>query len=173
MGRAGGGKFVCRAKKILKAKACLSRKPGDQEGPSEQFCCFTARFPFLVSWLPAQTRKTFTGKIQFWISKRGISASLSTQPMNFAHFLRIERDERKRSKHFVVHTVDPKFSLELTPDTEAPDKVGRGIIKRICVPNSWAGDYGKYTKLLGAAQEFFAQSFAEPVAKAETRRFQA
>jgi hypothetical protein len=41
------------------------------------------------------------------------------------------------------------------------------------VPNSWAGDYGKYGKMLGAAQEFFAQSFATPAPKSETRRFQA
>jgi hypothetical protein len=48
--------------------------------------------------------------------------------------------------------------LELAPDHDAPDKVGRGIIRRVCVPNSWAGDYGKYGKMLTAAQEFFVQS---------------
>jgi len=32
------------------------------------------------------------------------------------------------------------------------------VIKRVCVPNSWAGDYGQYGKVLAAAQEFFAQS---------------
>jgi len=90
--------------------------------------------------------------------------------MNFPHFLRIERDGPGRSKHFVVHTADPKFSMELTPDREAPDKIGRGVIKRICVPNSWAGDYAQYSKLMGAAQEFFAESFAPPVAKTESRR---
>jgi len=58
----------------------------------------------------------------------------------------------------VVHLPDPKFTLELIPDGEASDRIGRGIIKRVCVPNSWAGDYGQYGKLLGAAQEFFAQS---------------
>ena len=61
--------------------------------------------------------------------------------------------------------------MELTPDSAAPDKIGRGVIKRICVPNSWAGDYAQYAKLIGAAQEFFAESFAEPVAKTESRRF--
>ncbi|MDB6127685.1 MAG: hypothetical protein JWM35_1581 [Verrucomicrobia bacterium] len=93
--------------------------------------------------------------------------------MSFAHFLRIEREERGGSRHYVVHASDPRFSLELSPDGEAPDKIGRGVIKRICLPNSWAGDYGKYAKLMGAAQEFFAQSFAEPAPKDETRRFQA
>lgn len=74
------------------------------------------------------------------------------------HFVRIDRDGRRTEAHYVVHMQDPKFTLELTPDREAPDRIGQGIIKRICVPNSWAGDYGRYGKLLKAAQEFFAQS---------------
>ena len=94
--------------------------------------------------------------------------------MNFSHFLQIERDaEGCPSTHHVVHTHDPKFSLELLPDSEASNKIGQGVIKRICVPNSWAGDYGKYAKLITAAQEFFNRSFAEPASKSETRRFKA
>lgn len=90
--------------------------------------------------------------------------------MSLGNFLRIEREECDGSRHYVVHTHDPKFSMELTPDREAPDKVGKGVIKRVCVPNSWAGDYGKYAKLMNAAQEFFTQSFGEPVPKLEVRR---
>lgn len=90
--------------------------------------------------------------------------------MSLGNFLRIEREARDGSRHYVVHTQDPKFSMELAPDREAKDKIGRGVIKRVCVPNSWAGDYGKYAKLMGAAQEFFAQSFAEPAPKFESRR---
>jgi len=82
--------------------------------------------------------------------------------MNFSHFVRIDRERRGLERHYVVHTLDPKFTLELTADQEAPDRVGRGVIKRICVPNSWAGDYGQYGKLLTAAQEFFAESNARP-----------
>ncbi len=74
------------------------------------------------------------------------------------HFVRIDRDGQRGGRHYVVHTADPRLTLELTPDREAPDKIGRGVIKRVCVPNSWAGDYGKYAKLLAAAQEFFVQS---------------
>ncbi len=81
-------------------------------------------------------------------------------PQSFPHFVRIDRDGRRTPAHYVVHTHAPKFTLELTPDREAPDRVGRGVIKRICVPNSWAGDYGQYAKLLQAAQEFFAQANA-------------
>lgn len=82
--------------------------------------------------------------------------------MNFPHFVRIDRDGPAARRHYVVHTHNPKFTLELTPDREAPDKVGKGVIKRVCVPNSWAGDYGQYAKLLTKAQEFFAESAGQP-----------
>lgn len=103
------------------------------------------------------------------ISHRGGGLS-SVGAMSAGNFLRIERDERAGSRHTVVHLADPKFSMELMPDREAPDRIGRGVLKRVCVPNSWAGDYGKYTRLMGAAQEFFAASFAEPIAKGAVRR---
>jgi hypothetical protein len=93
--------------------------------------------------------------------------------MNLSEFLRIERESRDGSRHYVLHTHDPKFTIELTPDSGAPDKIGRGVIKRVQVPNSWAGDYTKYSKFISAAQEFFEKSFADPVPKAETRRFSA
>lgn len=82
--------------------------------------------------------------------------------MDFPHFVRIDRERRGSERHYVVHTRDPKFTLELTPDGAAPDKVGCGVIKRVCVPNSWAGDYGRYGKLLTAAQQFFAESNPGP-----------
>ncbi len=90
--------------------------------------------------------------------------------MSSSPYLRIERDDRGGSRHYVVHTLDPKFALELAPDAAAPDRVGRGVIKRLRVPNSWAGDYGKYARHIAAAQEFFAASFAAPEAKDPTRR---
>jgi hypothetical protein len=44
------------------------------------------------------------------------------------------------------------------------------VIKRIHVPNSWAGDYTKYSKFITAAQNFFEQSFGEAVPKTEMQR---
>ena len=90
--------------------------------------------------------------------------------MNFPHFLRIERDGSGGPRHTVVHLADPKFSMDIVPDREAPDRIGRGVIRSVRVPNSWAGDYGQYAPWFTAAQEFFAQSFAVPAAKRETRR---
>lgn len=92
--------------------------------------------------------------------------------MSSGHFFRIEREEKGGSRHYVVHTHDPTFTMELVPDREAPDQVGRGVIKRVCVPNSWAGDYGKYAKWMSSAQEFFNESFAEPAAEAPRSRLQ-
>lgn len=90
--------------------------------------------------------------------------------MNYPAFLRIEREGRDGSRHYVVHTHDPKFSLELQPDGAAPDGIGKGVIRRLQVPNSWAGDYTKYAKFMNVAQDFFASSFAEPEAKPVSRR---
>ena len=83
--------------------------------------------------------------------------------MSSSHFLRIERKVRGGSRHTIVHLVDPKFSVELMPDRDAPDRVGKGVIKRVVVPNSWAGDYARCAKLLGEAQEFFAATGAGAV----------
>jgi len=86
--------------------------------------------------------------------------------------MRVEREDGDgRSRHFVVHVRDPRFTAEFSPDPEAPDKVGSGVLKRLCVPNSWAGNYGQYAPLLKAAQEFFRQSLlTESAPKPETRR---
>lgn len=92
--------------------------------------------------------------------------------MDFAHFMRIEREEGGRTRHYVVHTRDPKFSLEIAPDGDAPDHVGKGVIKSLRLPNSWAGNYAQCSKFIASAQEFFRQSLGEPAPKAETRRFQ-
>lgn len=72
--------------------------------------------------------------------------------------MRIDREQRGQSRHYVVRTADPKFTLELQPDGAAPDRIGRGVIKRLSVPNSWSGDYGRYARMVQEAQEFFGQS---------------
>lgn len=93
--------------------------------------------------------------------------------MDFANFMRIEREEGGRTRHYVVHTRDPRFSIEIVPDDDAPDHMGKGVIKALRLPNSWAGNYSQCAKLITAAQEFFRRSLGEPAPKPETRRFQA
>jgi hypothetical protein len=104
------------------------------------------------------------------LSPNGIRHTVVSS-MSFSHFLRIQRDEQAGTKHYIVHTVDPRFSMELVPDRGAPDKVGKGVIKRICLPNSWSGNYGKCANLIGSAQEFFAQTFATAETKVIRPRF--
>jgi hypothetical protein len=44
------------------------------------------------------------------------------------------------------------------------------VIRHLQGPNSWAGEYDQYAKLMTAAQDFFHRSFAKPVPKIESRR---
>ncbi len=90
--------------------------------------------------------------------------------MDEPHFLRIERDGPDGSRHYVVHAADPRFLLELTPDAQAPDGLGRGVLKRLCLPNSWAGDYTKYSKFITAAQDFFSAASAPDGREGGSRR---
>ena len=93
--------------------------------------------------------------------------------MEFPHFVRVEQETKDgKSHHIVVHTEDPKMVIELMPDPQAADEFGQGIIKRVAVPNSWAGNYSQYAKVIAKAQAFFKASRSQPIAaKAETRRF--
>jgi hypothetical protein len=90
---------------------------------------------------------------------------LGAVPEDTPQFTRVDRDGRRRARHFVVHGHEPRFALELDADSDAPDGAGRGVIRRLCVPNSWAGDYGKYARLLTQAQDFFARSSAAAPAR--------
>lgn len=98
-------------------------------------------------------------------------AKATLRSMDSSAFVRIEREAPGGVRHYVVHAHDPQFSLELSPDDAAPDRRGRGVLRRLSVPNSWASDYTRYARLVSAAQEFFAQSLEEPAPKAESRRW--
>ena len=86
--------------------------------------------------------------------------------MNYPHFTRIERETAGgESRHFVVHSHDPKVAIEFAPDQGAPDKVGDGVIRSVRVPNSWAGQYSQYAQIIAKAQAFFRASFADATPK--------
>lgn len=109
-------------------------------------------------------------KLHKLLVARGVSRA-NVGLMDFADFMRIEREVRGKTHHYVIHLRDPKFSVELVPDTDAVDKIGGGVIKRLCVPNSCVGDYGRCAQFVSLAQEFFRRSFAEPSTKSATDRF--
>lgn len=75
---------------------------------------------------------------------------MRVSPEAFCH---VEKNEEHgRTRLFVVHTQAPRFVVEMEP---AGEPGGEGVIKRVCVPNSWSGDYDRCGRLLGAAVAFF------------------
>ncbi len=80
--------------------------------------------------------------------------------MNFPHFVRIEQEAQDGStQYFVVHTHDPKMAVKFAAET-VDGQVKPGTIQHLSVPNSWAGQYGQYAKLLAKAEAFFRASLA-------------
>ncbi len=78
--------------------------------------------------------------------------------MDFPHFVRIEQESADgRTHHFVVHTHDPKLAVQFSAEAVA-GKIKPGTIQRISVPNSWAGQYSQYAKLVARAEAFFRAS---------------
>jgi hypothetical protein len=77
-------------------------------------------------------------------------------------FCRVERSQPGGRKHtYVVHTGSPTFLVEFESaaraDSEPPDgPESKPVIRRVCVPNNWAGDYARCARLLGAAADFFS-----------------
>ena len=82
--------------------------------------------------------------------------------MTFSQFVRIDRDVSGGAQHFVVHAHDPHFTIELEAGSVGSAVSNRSVLKRVCVPNSWTGDYGKYSGLLSRAQEFFEETQMGP-----------
>lgn len=84
-------------------------------------------------------------------------------------FCRVERRGADgRTRLFVVHTGSPKFVVEFECDAPAGGGPGdaqarsRPVIRRVCVPNSWAGEYHRCARQLGAAEDFAADTETPP-----------
>ncbi|GAB5560458.1 MAG: hypothetical protein SynsKO_21050 [Synoicihabitans sp.] len=75
--------------------------------------------------------------------------------MNYPHFVGIEQEGANGELlHFVVHTRDPKMAVKFSAE-RINGKVEPGTIRHLAVPNSWAGQYSQYGKLLAKAEAFF------------------
>ena len=78
--------------------------------------------------------------------------------MNYPHFVLIEQEDMEGStQYYVVHTQDPKLAVRFATET-VNGRLQPGTILRISVPNSWAGEYSKYAKLVSQAEAFFRAS---------------
>lgn len=74
------------------------------------------------------------------------------------HFVAIERLVEGRSHFYVVHAIDPKFSVEIEPEILEDGKIGSGCIRRLVLPNSWCGGYHRPSKLLGEALDYLRRT---------------
>ncbi len=75
--------------------------------------------------------------------------------MNYPNFVGIEQESANGELlHFVVHTRDPKMAVKFSAQ-QVNGRVEPGTIQHLAVPNSWAGEYSQYGKLLVKAEAFF------------------
>lgn len=81
--------------------------------------------------------------------------------MNLGCFLRVDQETAHGERHFVIHKADPPFSIEVEVNCDSSGRVKDFTLKRLRLPNSWTGDYAKYTRLVNAALAFFEQSCRE------------
>ena len=78
--------------------------------------------------------------------------------MNYPNFVRIEQETTDEGpQYFVVHTIDPKMAVKFSAEVR-DGRIRPGTIQRVSVPNSWAGQYSQYAKLLAKAEAFFRAS---------------
>jgi len=75
--------------------------------------------------------------------------------MDYPHFVSVEQEGADGSmQHYVVHTRDPKMAIKFSAECVG-GRLRPGTIQRISVPNSWAGQYSQYAKLVTRAERFF------------------
>ncbi|MBL4574887.1 MAG: hypothetical protein JKY51_02155 [Opitutaceae bacterium] len=78
--------------------------------------------------------------------------------MNHSNFVKVKHQSGKGYRHFVVPMDGPGFSIEFSEESNEKEKLIGGMIKKVCFPNSWTGNYHQYGKLFEAAQAFFVVS---------------
>lgn len=81
--------------------------------------------------------------------------------MALSHFLKIEQNQGRCIRIHLIHTCDPKFLIEMSPEYDASGNVCNGVIRSVRVQNSWSGDYQKYDELIREAERFFQLSLEE------------
>lgn len=85
-------------------------------------------------------------------------------------FLIVKRREGDGCLYHVVHSSEPKFSIEVDPAYSPFGKPGCNFIKSIRLNNSWSGDYHRCFALVRKAEEFFRRSFEADFPDGETAR---
>lgn len=94
--------------------------------------------------------------------------------MDYPHFVSVEQvGTDGELQHFVVHTRDPKMAVKFSA-RESAGRLVPGTIQRISVPNSWAGEYTRYAKLVTKAEKFFSATLERemPASDRKVRGFE-
>ncbi len=78
--------------------------------------------------------------------------------MGLDHFVTVERSSPDGREIHLIHKNSPQFSLQLTPEYYKDGSLRGGTIKSIRFPNSWAGDYHKYSGWIARAERYFKES---------------
>ncbi len=75
-----------------------------------------------------------------------------------SRFLMVEHRDGQRVKVLIHHLDKPRLMVEFEPRLDGEGKITGGVLKRVCAENSWSGNYGSYTRLVGQAEKFFRRS---------------
>jgi hypothetical protein len=81
--------------------------------------------------------------------------------MGSSSFLVVKREEGTAERCYVVHSLEPRFSIEVDPSYNPLGTTGAGFVKSIRLNNSWTGDYNRCLSLVKQAEEFFRQTFLD------------
>ncbi|MGF1448218.1 MAG: hypothetical protein ACFB20_02245 [Opitutales bacterium] len=83
--------------------------------------------------------------------------------MALSDYILIERDCADGPSIHVKRSCEPHLIVEFQPLFNPLGKLSGGVLKRVCIQNSWTGDYSKYSKLVAEAEAFFRRSLNEQV----------
>src|SRR5262245_20280169 len=82
-------------------------------GAGSRFMGRVARTLLFVGCGPFLKAKRRAPPSEKSLERGGRAHMLRSPPMNFSHFVRIDRERRGVERHYVVHTGNPQFTLEL------------------------------------------------------------
>lgn len=68
-------------------------------------------------------------------------------------FFRVEKREENGSRHFIVHTQQPRLVVEFEERNDAAGSIAPPVITRVCVQNSPIGGYHFCGRVMVSALE--------------------
>lgn len=72
-------------------------------------------------------------------------------------FFRVEQEVDGESRFYVVHSLRPRFSVQVDPGYDPEGKPGRGFVKALRIANGWGDDYRRCIGLINKAEAYFRE----------------